>query len=67
MVFTHYQNIHFFHFHISFYIFLGFIIMPRKYVRIYSENPRASWSEETLRQAIAQINAGEIGIREAER
>jgi hypothetical protein len=41
--------------------------MPRKYVRKYSENPRVSWTEETLRQAIARINAGEIGIREAER
>jgi NAD(P)H-dependent flavin oxidoreductase YrpB (nitropropane dioxygenase family) len=39
--------------------------MPRKYVREYSENPRASWIEETLRQAIARINAGEIGIVKA--
>jgi hypothetical protein len=46
-----------------FFICLRFFIMPRKYVREYSENPRASWTEETLRQAIAWINAGEIGIR----
>jgi hypothetical protein len=39
--------------------------MPRKYVRKYSENPMASWTEETLRQAIARITAGEIGISEA--
>jgi hypothetical protein len=39
--------------------------MPRKYVREYSENPRAYWTEETLRQSIARINAGEIGIEKA--
>jgi hypothetical protein len=33
------------------------------YVREYSENPRASWTGETLRQAIARINAREISIR----
>jgi hypothetical protein len=64
--FIHYQNRRFFTF-ISvstfFKFVLCFFIMPRKYVREYPENPRASWTEETLRQAIARINAGEIGIR----
>jgi hypothetical protein len=64
--FIHYQNRRFFTFISVFTIFficLCFFIMPRKYVREYFENPRASWTEETLRQAIARINAGEIGIR----
>jgi hypothetical protein len=45
------------------FYFLCFFIMPLKYVRKYSENPRPSWTKEILRQAIARINAGEIGIR----
>jgi hypothetical protein len=63
--FIHYQNIRFFTFIsvFKFFLFLCFFIMPRKYVREYSEHPRASWTEETLRQAIARITAGEIGIR----
>jgi hypothetical protein len=64
--FIHYQNRRFFTFisvFIYIFYFLCFFIMPRKYVREYSEHPRASWTEETLRQAISRINAGEIGIR----